>query len=490
MNSAIRNSISLLIVGAAGAGFWWLGEPEVFKRPPGKPKPPAVKTEAAIEHEDGIQFVVDGVVVPFRQIAIATQVGGRVAFKSENCRVGRAVESGELLLKIDPTDYELDVRRITEEVKQARASLEELETEIQNTENQVATAEQQLNLEQRQVKRSTDLVQKRITSAAEVDDAKRGELTSRNALQMLRDQKALQKSRRSRLESAIALGEANLEQAELALSRTEIHAPIDGVVTVENVEEDGFLQMGSPVVTLQDSSQLDVTCKLHMKQMHWLWQSRGAEPIANVSQAYDFPRTPATIMYELAGTSFEWKGVVNRYDGAGVDNQTRMVPCRVNVADPLQVASKHAGEKAYASPPTLMTGMFVKVKVDAKPPIPLVRVPQKAVQPGNNVWINQEGKLQRKKISIATSLGDYVVAYQEVGGLQAGDEIVITPLATPVEGQEVVDADNLPEGYLDTSGGFNGRGGGPPGRGKGPPTGNDGSPSGRGSPKSGQGGSR
>jgi hypothetical protein len=60
------------------------------------------------------------------------------------------------------------------------------------------------------------------------------------------------------------------------------------------------------------------------------------------------------------------------------------------------------------------------------------------------------------------------VAYQEVDGLQAGDEIVVTPLATPVEGQEVVDADNLPDGYLDTGGG--GRGGGPPGRGKGPPS--------------------
>ena len=479
MSAIARTILSIVILAVSAGVFFWLGEPEVPRRPAAKPKPPAVESVAAMEHLDGIEFWVDGVVVPYRTIQLATQVNGRVAYKSEACRIGRAVKKGDLLLRIEKEDFDLEVRRLKEEVRQAEASLKELEAEIATTENQIATAVQQLDLEQRQVQRSNDLVAKRITSAAEVDDARRAELSSQNALQTLRDQKTLQQTRRSRLESAKALGEANLDRAKLALSRTDIVSPIDGVVVLENVEEDGYVQQGSPVITLQDSSQLDVAIKLHMKQMHWLWQGSGQQPTGELSDAYSFPETPATVAYDLGGNRYEWSGIVNRYDGAGIDSQTRMVPCRVNVADPLSVVAKHEGKEAYASPPTLMTGMFVKVRVQAKPPIPLVRIPQSAVQPGNHVWINANGKLERKKVTIATSEGDEVVAYQELDGIQAGDQVILTPLATPMEGQPVVDAENLPDGYLDS--GTGGRGGGPPGaRGGGPPGAGGGGPPGAG----------
>lgn len=458
MNSATRTILSLVIVLAGAVGFYLLGEPEVFKRPPEKPIPPAVKTVAADEHTDGIQFVVDGVVVPYRQIQIAAQVSGRVEFKSSSCRVGRAVKKGDLLLTIEKEDYDLEVKRLTEELTQADASLAELNAELSTAEHQIASAEQQLEIELRQLKRSNDLVARRITSDAEVDDARRAELTSRNSLQTLVDQKKLILTRRIRLESAKALGLANLEKAKLALKRTEIYSPIDGVVVSESVEQDGFVQTGSAVISLQDSSQLDVSCKLRMKQMHWLWQAATGE-IRDVSQAYDFPETEATVLYSIGDNSYAWKGVVNRYDGAGVDSATRMVPCLVNVDDPLEVTPTSVGEEKYAtsSPPTLMTGMYVKVRIDARPPIKLVRLPQEAVQPGNTVWTREDGKLRQKNISIATSSGDFVIAYQEADGLQAGDQVVVTPLATPVEGQEVVDAENLPEGYQQSgSGGWPG----------------------------------
>lgn len=470
MNAVVRTIISLLIVAGGVGAFFWLGEPEVYKRPPEAPIAPAVKLVSAEEHDGGIPFVVDGVVVPYRQIQLAAQVSGRVDFKSDACRVGRAVKKGDVLVRIEKRDYELEIKRLTEEVKQAEASLAELDAELKTTANQIASARLQLDIEKRNVQRSNDLVARRITSAAEVDDARKAELNSMNSLQTLIDQQNLQTTRRMRLESQKILGEANLDRAELSLERTEILSPIDGVVVSENVEQDGFVQTGSPVITLQDTSQLDVTCKLQMKQMHWLWQSGGGSS-GDLSQAYAFPETPATILYNLGGSTFEWKGVVNRYDGAGVDNQTRMVPCRVNVADPLGVSSKEEGTETYESPPTLMTGMFVKVRIDAKPPIPLVRIPQKAVQPGSTVWVSENGKLKEKSVSVATTMGDSLIAYQEVGGLQAGDQVIVTPLATPVEGHDVVDIDNLPDDYVMPGSG--GGWGGPPGAG-GPPGGKPG----------------
>lgn len=84
-----------------------------------------------------------------------------------------------------------------------------------------------------------------------------------------------------------------------------------------------------------------------------------------------------------------------------------------------------------------MTGMFVKVVVVAKPPIPLVRIPSPAVGPGGVVWTVNDGKLQKKYVSIATTNNDEVIAYQQPGGLTAGDAIVVSPIASPVDGLQV-----------------------------------------------------
>lgn len=438
----IRTILSLALLGLGVGGFLWMGTPEVPKQPAPAPAAPIVKTVNADEHQDGIQFEVDGVVVPFREIDIAAQVSGRVEFKADQCRVGRAVKQGDLLIRIDQRDYELEVKQLSEEVAQAGAMIKELEAEVVTADNQIISAKEQLEIDARQLKRTKDLLTRTAASESEVDTARRAELNSRNALQTLQDQKSLLNRRRVRLESEKALQQANLDKANLAFQRTEIRSPLDGVVIAENVEQDGYVQMGSTVIVLQDTSQLDVTCKLHMRQMHWLWQSQGElakESAPDVSTAYDFPDTPATVSYQLGGNSFHWQGIANRFDGAGIDDQTRMVPCRVYVANPLSVtlASRDPGSLLPANPPTLMTGMFVKVRIDARPPIPLVRLPPAAIQPGNAVWTVTDGKLKRKDVLIANSNPEFVIAHQQTDGLQAGDQVVVSPLATPIDGLKV-----------------------------------------------------
>ncbi len=471
LNTTVRTIASLALMAGGVAGFIAMGTPEVPTRPPDRAAPPVVRVIAAEEHTEGISFEVDGVVVPFREIEIAAQVSGRIEFKSENCRTGRAVKQGELLLRIEPSDYELEVTRLGEEWNQADAMIKELNVELATTDNQIELARQQLAIDVRQVQRNEELLATRAASESELDAVRRAELTTRNNLQTLMDQKNLLSQRTVRMESAKALVKANLDKANLALKRTEIFAPLDGVVISETVEQDGYVQMGSTVITLQDTSQLDVTCKLHMRQMNWLWQSQAtttphdmAEPgSAALADAYNFPETPATVIYQLGGIAYQWQGIVNRYDGGGIDNQTRMIPCRVHVQDPLQVsAEKPADASGVANPPTLMTGMFVKVRIHAQPPIPLVRIPQEAIQPGNIVWTVVEGQLQRKETSIANSGQQDVIAYQQSDGLRAGDWVVVSPLATPIEGLDVKalkPGDPLPQIEPPPGGGW----GGPPG---------------------------
>jgi multidrug efflux pump subunit AcrA (membrane-fusion protein) len=457
-----RSVLSLAILLGGVTAFLLMTPPVMKPRREEAGKPVQVKTEPAIRHTQGISIEVDGVVVPFRQIELAAEVSGKVEFQSESCQVGRTVHEGELLLRIEPSDYELEVRRLKEEVSQADAMTKELEAEIQSSVNQISNAEKQLLIEKRQLARSNDLLLRGAASASEVDSARKSELAIRTSLQTLVDEKNVLAQRRIRMEAAKLLVQANLEKAELSLERTNIKAPFDAVVVQHNVEEDSYVQPGNTICLLQETTSLDVACKLQMEEMNWLWQ--GVERIGE-RRAHDFPETPATVIFELAGNRFIWDAIVDRYDGAGVDSQTRMISCRVHVPEPAKVRTvpldehlprfrettigenQHDVGSAVLKPevsldagigiPTLMTGMFVKVHIHTDPPVELLRIPQEAIQPEEKVWIVEANLLVQKPVTVAYSNDDYSVVLKESGGVSAGDLIIVSPLAQPSVGMRV-----------------------------------------------------
>lgn len=457
-----RTVLSFAILMGGVAVFLLMTPPEMKPRREEAGKPVQVKTEPATRHTQGIEIDVDGVVVPFRQIELAAEVSGKVAFRSGSCQVGRTVKEGELLLRIEPNDYELEVRRLNEELSQADAMTKELEAEIQSSVNQIGNTEQQLQIEKRQLARSSDLLLRGAASASEVDSARRSELATLTSLQTLVDEKNVLTQRRIRMEAAKSLVQANLEKAELSLERTKIKAPFDAVVVEHNVEKDSYVQPGSIICVLQETTSLDVACKLQMEEMNWLWQ--GGEPTGD-RQAHDFPKTPATVIFELGGNKFIWDAIVDRYDGAGVDSQTRMISCRVHVPAPTMVRTVSIDEPIPGfregtvseldgankdsllgdfSPgtrlgmPTLMTGMFVKVHIHTDPRIELLRIPQEAVQPEEKVWIVDSNVLVQKPVTVAYSRDDYAVVLKEAGGVNVGDSIIVSPIAQPSVGMRVV----------------------------------------------------
>ena len=125
-----------------------------------------------------------------------------------------------------------------------------------------------------------------------------------------------------------------------------------------------------------------------------------------------------------------------------------MIPCRVHVDNPLGVSVQPIGGTlpSAARPPSLMTGMFVKVQVDARPPIPLVSLPPEAIQPGNQVWTVTAGRLKRKDVMVAHADSNVVIAYQQPGGLGAGDKVIVSPLPNPIEGLPVAEMGEGPGG--------------------------------------------
>ncbi|NCY02465.1 MAG: biotin/lipoyl-binding protein, partial [Planctomycetia bacterium] len=135
MMKVLRNvlgwALPSLILGAAVAGFMALGS----QKPPARraaeaPAAVPVRTTPVQTMDGRIEIDADGVVVPLRELTLAAEVPGRVLKKAEDCRAGQFVQAGTLLFEIDPRDYELDVRRLEGEVRQAALNIEEIDEEL------------------------------------------------------------------------------------------------------------------------------------------------------------------------------------------------------------------------------------------------------------------------------------------------------------------------------------------------------------------------
>ena len=432
----------LIVVALGIGGFVAMGsrrstKPPVRERPP----IPLVEVVAAELHDRGLDFDVDGVAVPYRELLLTAKVAGTIDVKDDECKAGRFVKKGTLLLEIDPRDYRLEVERLKRQLKEAEGNIREVDVELANNKQLALLASDELELRRKELDRIIRLFNRNVGTDSEVDTAKRNELAARNSRLTLTNQERLLSAKRDRLEDAKALVQTQLEKAELDLERTRIVAPTDGVIVMDHVESGTYVQPGTTLVTLEDTRAVEVRCNLRMEELDWLWRQQDALNVRTdmdpVQVDYKFPETDVTVIYELGGRRFTWKGKLSRYDGVGLDQRTRTVPCRVFVENPGAVRLEGSDgltseSPTVAGPPALVRGMFVTVQIHAHPQAMLLRLPERAIRPGNEIWLVRKGKLDRGHVHVARVTPEGVLIDAARSDLSPGEQVVVTPLsATP-----------------------------------------------------------
>ena len=430
-----------IVVFAGGIGAFYILSS--FKETPAldnsQPRPPLVETVTPLPYGGGVNIEVDGLVVPFREIEISAEVGGRIKHTAEICKPGNYVEEGTLLVEIDPVDYQLEVSRLAKELEQAKVTLTEMDVEISNNEKLLELGQAEVDVQKRELKRLQDLVEDGAVTESQVDQAIRAEITARNQLLKISNMHRLLKTRKTRLEHARQLVETQLEKAHLDEKRTKIFAPISGVIVFEIAEQDSYVKAGTHLVTVEDTSAVEVKCNLRMDQLHWLWQQSGSTPEREDRRGYQIPQTSASVVYELNGNEYVWKGRLTRFDGIGVDETTRTVPCRVKVEDPrdVQMPDDMDGGQSSSGPPALVRGMFVRVIIHAQPDISLVKVPEAAILPGSMVWLVDNDTLKQHKVKIVQFTRDGVLLDADRLGSNATLPMVTSPMPYARDGQLV-----------------------------------------------------
>lgn len=190
--------IALLLLALAGGALWW------FNRS-GSDAP---QYKLGTIERGPLTAVVSstGTLNPVTSVQVGTQVSGQIQqlFVDFNS----TVKKGELIARIDPETFTYRVRQAEADVEAARSSVNRSRVALANT--------------QRDLARTKELVAQKFISPAELD---RVQSTYDLALAEVRTAQAVVQQR-----------DAQLATAKVDLGRTEIRAPVDGVVIKRSVD--------------------------------------------------------------------------------------------------------------------------------------------------------------------------------------------------------------------------------------------------------------
>jgi len=429
--------IGILILAVGGLGLYFLGrKPETDLKEPAADLGIPVVTAEVREWDRPFQLELDGEAVTYRVVSVRAEVAGRIIKKTAAARGGSYVNPEELLFELDPTDYQLEVERLTAQLTQSDADLASVDVDRANAEKMLELAKREVGLEERHLLRTQRLRQRDSANQAELEQAEMRKLKAENSQQTLVNQIASLDQQKKGRTAARNLVAAQLKKAEKDLQRCRIVSRIEGRIVEDEVEEGDYLKPGEVLAHISDGSQMEVKTKLRAEELAWVWQQHEVQQSLEKLAAGDpltLPDVKCEVGFLFQGQETIWDGHLSRIEGTGLDRSTRTFPCRVLIEDPRKTRVDDSNGGTAVSPPTLLSGMFVTVRITVESPTPLLELPLEAVRPGGKVWVMRDGKLTVKDVTTVHN-DDQMALVQSQTGLRKGDRVIISPMAAVIEG--------------------------------------------------------
>jgi HlyD family secretion protein len=161
-----------------------------------------------------------GTLNPVVTVQVSSQISGQI--REILVDFNSTVKAGQLIAQLAPETYEHRVRQAEADLEAARATVAVQQAEIYRAKVNLADAE-------RDYQRKQSLVAKNYISSAELDKAQ-------TTLEAARAQMRVVEAQASNSAALVRQREAQLGQARVDLGRTEIRAPVDGIVIKKSVE--------------------------------------------------------------------------------------------------------------------------------------------------------------------------------------------------------------------------------------------------------------
>lgn len=377
----VANVLVCLLLLAAGVGVaaYFMQNRVAAKKVRRPAQAPLVEVIVPERRDATMRLQAMGTVAPAREVVLKPEISGTVQALSPDLTPGGMVKKGDLLLKLDPRQYQLEVTKSENEVQSAKADLA-------MEQGQQVVAREELKM-----------------------------LTAKEKNLILETDLALRKPQLLQAKVALEKAQAELEQAKLDLSRTEIRAPFNALVTELNVNLGSQVSSGSTLATIVGTDEFWVEAALPLDVLSLVNLGReGGVPVTVESQA----------------GGGHWEGRLMRLTGA-LSEDTMMAKGIAVVVDPL-AARKQGGKP-------LILGEYVTLEFDSEPLNNVFALPRKSLREGDAVWV-VAGDAQQRKLDVRTvvPVGRDSEAVFIHEGLEDGDKVVVSDLSGALDGMRVM----------------------------------------------------
>jgi RND family efflux transporter MFP subunit len=370
-------------------------------RPPTDTSQPAdvavtVDVASVVKQDIRIQVQAQGTVVPLQETAILAEVRGRVIEVAPDFIVGGFVTKGDVLLRIDPRDYQTSLLRAQAAVESAESNLAQ-----ERGRAEVALREwQKLPRDSQRSQEAKDLY--------------------------------LRKPQLEQAEAQLLAARADLNTARDNLERTIIKAPYDALIRAKHSELGQFVSAGSRLADIFSVEYAEVRLPIPQSKLDYL-ELPGLEGYA-AGAAID-------LYTDVAGEVRHWTAELHRTEGV-FDERSRVLYTVARIRDPYGL---HDGGRE-----PLRVGTFVNANIEGRELKGIVSLPRYLLRAGNYVWVvDDEMFLRNRKVTILRTGGDLIYV---TAGLDEGDLVSLTNLDNSFAGSRVKINSTTPSNRLDSRG--------------------------------------
>ena len=331
---------------------------------------------------ESLNFLVNsqGAVNPRTQTKLVAEVSGQIVSVSGNFIAGGFFRQGEVLLQIDPSDYETALLAAQAGLAARKAQLADMK----------ARSEQAMK--------------------DWVNLGRKGEPSDLT----------LRKPQLAEAQAAVQAAEAELKRAERNLERTRIKVPYDGLVRNKTVDIGQFVSPGTPLGTTFAIDYAEIRLPLSSGDMEFL-------DLPSATRLDRAHRVPVTLTSETRDDSRQWQAEIVRTEGV-VDDRSRVVYAVAEVIDPY-------GVLGLSNQPELRMGTFVRASIQGLRADNVVVLPRSVLRGGNTIVVaNSSNQLEIRQVEVVRAEPRFIYISE---GIEGGERVVTTSLDAPIPGTQL-----------------------------------------------------
>jgi RND family efflux transporter MFP subunit len=358
--------------------------------------PISVDVAKVVKQKLRIQVQAQGTVSPLQETAILSEVNGRIIEVSTAFTVGGFVAKDEILLRIDPRDYETSLLR-------AEASVKSAESILAQEKGAAKVAEQ------------------------EWQKLPKGSQRSQEAKDLY-----LRKPQLAQAQAQMLAAQADLNTAEDNLERTIIRAPYAALIREKHSDLGQFVATGSPLADIFSIESAEIRLPIPQNKLDYL-ELPGLSGTDSGS--------PIDLYTDVGGEVNHWTARLHRTEGV-FDERSRVLYAVARIEDPYGLNNP---EKE-----PLRIGTFVNANIEGRELTDIVPLPRHVMRAGNYLWVVDESNhLSNRKVTLLRAGGDLVYVS---GGLDNGEKVSLTTLDNSFDRVKVSIESSTPTNMLDQKG--------------------------------------